>query len=271
MIMYLSLRPIRKFVPGLILAVLTVLCWASFNVAAVHGVRSGFTPLDLTLIRYGVSGAILATAAAIMLGTSSRRPDHGSLLPWGRSLLLAVLGGPIFGFVSVAGYLFAPLSHGMIFAPATVFAIGTLLAVRMNNEPLHPHHIIGGVIGLAGLVVLAGGELRTSGPLTLGGDALFVLAGAMWALFTALQRRWNIDPLRGLVAIGTFSGLLAPLIFAVGLSLGFGSFLLDAPLEEIVLQAVMQGIIGGIVSVGALIATVKLLGTASAAGRTRAG
>ena len=270
--------PVTRAV-GLALGALTVLCWASFNVAAVHGIESGLTPLDLTLLRFGTAGLVLGAALALLrlrasadatrhaTGVATDNASHPlpTLPNPRRALVLAVLGGPLFGVVSVGGYLYAPLSHGMVFAPAAVFAGGTALAVILNGERVRAGHWVGGGIAVLGLGILAGVDVATLGAQTLLGDALFVAAGLMWALFTALQRCWNIHPIGGVLAIGTASGLLAPLVFGVGLLFGFPSGLAGAGAGEIALQALMQGFVGGVVSIAALIAAARLLGTATAA------
>ena len=55
-------------------------------------------------------------------------------LPIHRLVVLAVLGGPLFGLIAVAGHQFAPLSYGLLFAPVAVFVSGTLLGMLALKE-----------------------------------------------------------------------------------------------------------------------------------------
>ena len=166
-----------------------------------------------------------------------------------------------------ADYRYAPLSHGMVLAPASVFVVGTLLGWLMNGERVRRLHVLGGLVALMGLAVLSGlgGDRSAGGPFaTWRGDVLFVLAGAMWALFTALMRRWSIDPLRGTLAVGTASGALAPLVFGTMMLMGATTGLDDVPTTTIVVQAICQGFLGGIVAVAALMGAARRMGTATA-------
>jgi drug/metabolite transporter (DMT)-like permease len=251
---------------GPALGALTVLCWASFNVAAVHGIRAGLAPVDLSLLRFGVAGLVLGPAM-LVLG----RGERGGAVAAGRwpaphrAVVLALLGGPLFGALAVAGYAHAPLSHGMVFAPASVFAVGTLLARAMNGERVRARHVQGGLVALGGLAVLAGLGPGDAALATWRGDVLFALAGAMWALFTALMRRWSVDPLRGTLMVGTASGVLAPPVFGVAVLAGAATGLGDAAPSVIVAQAFCQGLLGGILAVAALMGAARRLGTATAA------
>ncbi|MEO1723528.1 MAG: DMT family transporter [Pseudomonadota bacterium] len=247
---------------GATLGTLTVLCWASYNVAAVQGIKAGLQAVDLVLLRFGVAGLILAPALSLL-----RRRD-GTAAGWpsiGRAVVLALLGGPIFGMLAVGGYAFAPLSHGMLFAPAAVFVVGTALAVIVNGERLSGRKVRGGAVVVAGLVVLSGAVSGGIAPGVWRGDLLFIAAGTMWAGFTVLMRRWSIDPLRGTLRVGAVSGLFAPIVYGAAILWGTPSGLAITPFSETLFQAVMQGVVGGVLSIAALMGAARLLGAATAA------
>lgn len=253
--------PASPAVLGAALGALTVLCWASFNVAAIHGLEAGLQPVDLMLLRFGTAGLILAPALILL-----RRRD-GTWQNWpraGHAVVLALLGGPLFGALAVGGYAFAPLSHGMVFAPAAVFVAGVGLAVVLNGERIGRARLAGGIVVLAGLVVLSGAASDGMLPGAWRGHALFIIAGTMWAAFTVLMRRWQIEPMRGTLLVGALSGLVAPVVFAAAILSGAPSGLAASPAAEILLQAMMQGIVGGVLSVAALLGAVRLLGAATA-------
>ncbi|MEM7530117.1 MAG: DMT family transporter [Pseudomonadota bacterium] len=254
-------RPSPEIV-GAGLAALTVLCWATFNVAAIHGLRAGLQPIDLTLLRFGTAGLVLAPVLVWM----RRRDGGGRRWPsLHRTLCLAVLGGPLFGTLAVGGYAYAPLSHGMVVAPASVFLVGTVLAVTLNGEHVRTASLIGGGVVIAGLVVLAGPSTGDVAPGAWRGGVLFAAAGTLWAGFTVLMRRWCIDPIRGTLAVGTTAGLIAPAAFAVAALMGASTGLASASVPQIAIQALFQGLVGGVVSVFALMSAARLLGSAKAA------
>ncbi|MEL6210843.1 MAG: EamA family transporter [Pseudomonadota bacterium] len=145
--------PLPPAACGAALGVLTVLGWASYNVAAVHGIEAGLNAIDLTLLRFGTAGLILAPALLVLRW---RDPCRGRWPGTGRALVLALLGGPLFGALAVGGYAFAPLSHGMVLAPAAVFVAGLALTVALNGERVASRRIAGGFVVVAGLTVLSG-------------------------------------------------------------------------------------------------------------------
>ncbi|MEM9797155.1 MAG: DMT family transporter [Pseudomonadota bacterium] len=258
----LSKGVVRPAALGPVLGALTVLCWASFNVAAIHGLAVGLHPIDLTLLRFGAAGLVLAPALVWLWrqdGSAARWPSIR------QTLTLACLGGPLFGALAVGGYAHAPLSHGMVIAPAAVFAVGTIFAIVLNGEQVRPPQVFGGLVILAGLVTLSGLLSGDAQPGAWRGAVLFAAAGSMWAGFTALMRHWSVDPLRGTIAVGVTSGLVTPIVFIVVLWMGMPSGMSDTPMVEVAGQFVAQGLVGGVISVFALMSAARRLGAATAA------
>lgn len=239
---------------GIILAAATVLCWASFNVAAKYGIDHGIAPANLSFLRFGTAGLLLIPAMIFGLGRGQGWPSLQKIA------LLALFGGPLFGFVAVSGYLYAPLSHGLLFAPASVLLVGSLLGWLALREPLGRNFLVGSAVVIAGLTVLSGFDVASLGPQSLLGDGLFACAGAMWATFTVLMRHWRIDPIAGTVSIGSVSAILSIPVLLVFGDVGFSG--VDG--GQLVLQTIMQGLVGGILSVVLLLAAVRSLGAARA-------
>lgn len=239
---------------GIILAAATVLCWASFNVAAKYGIDHGIAPANLAFLRFGTAGLLLIPAMIFGVGRGRGWPSPPKIA------LLSLFGGPLFGFVAVSGYQFAPLSHGLLFAPASVLLVGTLLGWLALREPLGQTFLIGAAVVLVGLTVLSGFDVASLGPQSLLGDALFACAGTLWATFTVLMRHWRIDPIAGTVSIGSVSAILSiPVLLLLG-DVRFSG--IDG--SQLVIQTVMQGLIGGVLSVVLLLAAVRSLGAARA-------
>lgn len=107
---------------GTVFGAITLFSWAGFNVAAKAGIDAGMSPAALSFLRYLTPG-LLAIPLLIWLRHRAKH-DH---LPVLRLAVLACLGGPLFGLIAVAGYQFAPLSYGLLFAPVAVFVSGTVL------------------------------------------------------------------------------------------------------------------------------------------------
>ncbi len=70
------------------------------------GILAGFSPGDLILLRFGVSGLLLLPLVW--------RAGLWSLagIGWSRGMVLLALGGPGFALMQSGGYAFAPLAHG---------------------------------------------------------------------------------------------------------------------------------------------------------------
>lgn len=245
-----------SYVPGALLGALTILCWAGFNVAAKAGIDAGLSPAALSFLRY-LTPSLLAVPVWAWL---RRRADSRGL-PLGRLIVLALLGGPIFGLIAVAGYRFAPLSHGLLFAPVAVFVAGTVWGAVLLKEKITAPRILGALVMFGGLALLVGVETGGLGAQWPLGIALFVTAGIMWGSYTAMLRYWRIPTLEGTAAIASLGAVVA--LVAVG-PWAIDS-LQDAEPGMLVIQIVMQGIVGGVLSVVALIAALQWLSTQTAA------
>lgn len=241
---------------AVILGAVTIISWASFNVAAKAGVDAGMTPSALTFLRFATPGVIAAP-----LWVWARRRARAPRPPGSRLLRLALLGGPIFGLTAVSGYLYAPLSHGLLFAPVTVFVAAALLGALLLNERVAPRRLVGALIMVIGLAVLVGFDLSGLGQDWLIGVAFFVTAGALWGAYTVLLRRWRIPLVDGALGVASCAALIA--VIALGPSAI--AALSQAPPQAIAVQILMQGVVGGVISVVALIAALRHLSAQTAA------
>lgn len=253
----MSFQPPGRFalLGGWALGGLTVFCWSAFNVAAKHGMENGFRAMDLAALRFIVPGIFLIPAFLMLRGRL-----HNPLSA-GKILTLVILGGPAFGFIVVSGYRWAPLSHGLVFGPAAVFAMGSLLGYVLNGERPGRRHLIGGLVMITGLTVLSGFDLATLGLETIKGDLCFLTAGSLWGICTALMQRWKVDPITGVVTLGSVSALVAVPLYL----LASKGELPDIPVNALLLQVIMQGLVGGFLSSFFMILAVKRLGTSKTA------
>lgn len=112
--------------------------------------------------------------------------------------------------------------------------------------------------GLALLVRVSTGQMGAGFPL---GIALFLIAGVLWGSYTALLRYWQVPTLEGTAAVASFGAIIAAALI--------GPFawesLRDTPLPMLITQILVQGVVGGVISVVALIAGLQRLSTQTAA------
>lgn len=249
--------PPRQEIPlaGIGYATALVMCWATYNVAAKAAIDGAFRSQDISTLRFTIAGLVFIPLAA------TRYMSYWRQLGLWRVLALAFLSGPIFGLMGVGGFTFAPLSHGMLFAPSAAMIVGTLLSRFYGGAQLTLQRVIGMALMIIGLAILVGFELGDAGPQLLLGEAMFLIAGTMWGGFTFLLGRWNLDGTATTVVIGATSAVFAvPIYFAT-----WGGSLPDVTLHQVAFQAFMQGVLGGVVAVFAMVKATEKLGAAQTA------
>lgn len=228
------------------------LCWALGFVAARHGVTVGVSPLVLALHRYVWPGlALLPYVIA---------HDFRNLggIGWQRGFVLAAFGGLPLALLSYIGYLFVPLGHGGVIQPACAALGGMLLARFVLKEPLPPRRIAGALAMVLGLCIIGTEALRTIGAHGVGGDLLFVAAGAFFATFGMLVRLWRVPAMRAAAITSVLSLVGLPFLL-----LKFDN-LIAAGFYENLLQAVIQGALTGAGGTYLFTRAVVLLGASRA-------
>jgi drug/metabolite transporter (DMT)-like permease len=237
---------------GLAWGLLAAAIWTVYSVLARLGIKSGLSPLDLTLLRF-VPGAL------VMLPFVWRWGWHDLAgIGWPRGVVLAALSGPVFSLLMMTGFAYAPLTHGAVIAPAAQMLAGIGLSAWLARAPITRETIGGAGFVLAGLAFMGfDAVLHPGGGGVLLGDLLFAAAGASFGLFGALSRRWRVDALRvtGVAVVLSFA-MFAPLYAALANPQG----LLAAAPGFVALQAVAHGLGAGLVAVLAYSRAAVLLG-----------
>ncbi len=231
------------------------LFWALGFVATRHGLKVGFTPVDLLMHRFLWSGlAFLPFVVGAGLGNLCG-------IGWGRGLALMVLGGPVMSIISYAGFLFVPLGHGSLIQPSCATLGGLLLAAAFLGERVSPSRWFGAVVIVGGLAVIGGESIGHIGLGGVQGDLIFVLTGFMFAGFGTLLRHWRVSALSAAAVVNVLSLSMLPAYAAFGglahaAALGLG---------ENALQALGQGILAGPGAMYLFVFSIQLLGVARAA------
>jgi len=241
---------------GILLGLTAAAIWGSYLAMAKAGVSAGLSPSDIAVIRYGVAGLIMLP----WLIANGLMTCGG--VGWLRAIPLALLVGPLFILIGVGGYQFAPLAHGAVMQPAALTIASTLLAAVILSDRPTLARLLGIGVMLGGLVIIAGPGLMTIGSLTPIGDAMFVAAGAMWAVFSIMTKRWGVAPIPATAAVSVLSAA----VYVPGYLVFAGAErVLSAPIEMIAAQVLVQGVLSGVVAVIAFSRTVELIGPARAA------
>ena len=240
---------------GIICGTGAALFYAAGYAATRHGLDVGFSPADLTIHRYLWFGLVMLPSVL--------RTGMGDLygVGWGRGILLAVLGGPVFSIISFAGLLLVPLGHGGVIQPACATLGGLLLATFLLGEKFLVTRAIGALIIVCGLSVIGAEAVTTIGVHGIAGDLMFVLTGLMFATFGALLRLWHIAAIPATAVISVLSLFGTPVHWALG---GF-DHMIALGWRENLLQVVLQGVVAGPVATYLFVRTVALLGAGRAA------
>lgn len=248
-------RTLSPVVIGMAGGIGAALCWALAFTVAKHGLAIGMTPADLALHRFVWAGAAMLPFLARQ-GLS----DLGGV-GWGRGIVLMLLAGPLQALFAYYGFTLMPLGHGTVIQPATATVMGAVLSALILHEHLSVSRVAGIVIIVIGLSLFGAEALMTIGTHGVGGDFLFVAAGTLWALFSVALRRWSVNGMHATAVVAVLSFLIvAPLH---GLVFGYQS-MIGAGVMENLLQAVVQGFLGGAVPIYLYARSVSILG----AGRT---
>lgn len=248
-------RTFSPVVIGIMSGIAASFCWAMAFAFAKYGIAKGMAPADLALHRFVWTGAVMLPFLARQ-GLS----DLGGI-GWGRGIVLMLFAGPLQAFLAYYGFTIVPLGHGTVIQPATATVMGALLSAWILREHLSLTRIAGIVVIVFGLSLFGAEALATIGTHGAGGDLLFVAAGTLWASFSVALRRWSVSGMRAMTVVSVLSLLtIAPLH---GLVFGYQS-MIAAGLAENLIQAFVQGLIGGAVPIYLYAHSVSILGASRA-------
>ena len=246
----------RAVLIGTLCGIAAALGWAAGFVAAKHGVGIGFSPADLALHRFVWTGLLLLPTVA-----RSGIVELGGI-GWGRSLVQFVLSGPPQALLAYTGFMLVPLGHGTVIQPACAALFGLILASLVLGEVLTLRRAFGATAIVIGLIVFGAEALTTIGTHGLGGDLLFAAAGIFWAIFGTLLRLWRVPGLGAAAVVGALSVLLFAPVHA--LLVGYDT-MAQLGLAENLLQAVVQGLLAGVLPIYLFARSVILIGAGRAA------
>ncbi len=228
--------------------IFAVLIWSGWIIATRDSVTRNLLPIDIAILRYGVPALFLAP---IWL--------KKGLFPKGESpLLLAIMtlgwGGPFVylisnGLLHVPAYLFGPLVPGLL--PMVVTAFGVfVLRERVSGMRWSGLGFIA-----AAIVFVVAPSLMTGDINIMAGAPWLVTASCGWAAFTIAYRYTTLSGVEAAAYVCLYS--LPLLAFGAYVD---GSQIMSLPLDELLWQGFIQGILSGIGSVIGYAYAVRALG-----------
>ncbi len=227
----------REVLLGWAAALATVTIWAVWMIATRHAVTHDLPPAAVGLLRFAVPALVLAPVIW-------RR----GLFPKGLSPLagIGLLGsGAPFFLVVAYGMQSAPAAEIGPLLPGTMPLFVALIGWAVFGETVARLRLAGFALILIGVVCIGGlGLLHPEGGAWRG--HLLLLGGAcLWGVYTHAYRRSGLSALHAAALVGTWSALLlAPFGAATVLDLLRGG--LAGP---VVLQALLQGLMSGVIGI----------------------
>lgn len=226
---------------GYFAAVIAVLIWASYPVATRAAVTGAFAPHELVTLRFGVGALIFMPYVMLQWSRISRSA-------WLQGLPLTMFHGAGMAALAIVGMQLAPANHAAALGPGVSPAWVALLGFLVFGQRPSRRAVVGAALCLAGVLLLAfssGSERSLS---VLAGDALFLAASALAALYVLQLRRWGIDAIQGAAIVSLYSALV---VVPYYLWSGPAALVRVAP-TELVWQVLWQGVLIGCIAVVAL-------------------
>ena len=234
---------------GYAAAVITTLIWAAYPVATRAGVTGSFAPQDLALLRFGVGALLLLPWVALHFRAISRDA-------WLRGVPLTVFQGVGMAALVIGGLQFAPASHAAALGPGVAPAWVALLGFLMFSRRPSVRMIVGSALCAIGVVALAAWSASAAQPNVLMGDAMFLAASALGALYVLQLRKWGIGAFQGAAIVTIYSALI---VVPWHVWSGSGALWQVAPVE-LLWQVLWQGVLIGCIALIALNHAVAKLG-----------
>lgn len=238
---------------GVAAALMAAFLGSAWQLLTRHGVTTTLGPVEIALLRYGIPAVVLLP----VLRRVGLRPAGLS----GRRLVALVAGGGLpFGLLVLGGAQLAPAAHIGVFMAGTMPVFTALACLVLLGERIPATRSIGFMLILAGAawLGLAGAAVV---PGAWRGDLLFLLAAMAWAGYTLAFRGSGLTAWEGSAVVNAWSfiGLLLLLPWMGA------PRLLTAPWNDVVLQALGQGVLAGLLGQVVYMAAVSQLGSSRAA------
>ena len=234
---------------GYAAAVVVVLIFASYPVATRAGVTGSFAPQDLMLLRFGV-GALLFLPYLALQFRAIRRDA------WLRGVPLTLFQGAGMGALVIFGLQFAPANHAAALGPGVVPAWVALLGFLVFSRRPSARMIVGAALCAIGVATLAASSASAAQLAVLTGDAMFLAASALGALYVLQMRNWGISALQSAAIVTIYSALI---VVPWHLWSGSGALWRTTPFE-LLWQVLWQGILIGCIALVALNHAIARLG-----------
>jgi len=234
---------------GYMAAAVAVLIWASYPVATRAAVTGSFAPQDLVTLRFGVGALLFAPYLLLHFRTIGRRA-------WLQGVPLTLFHGAGMAALAICGMQLAPANHAAALGPGVNAAWVALLGFAVFAQRPSRRAVAGAALCVVGVLVLAFWSVSERTLSTLAGDAMFLAASALAALYVLQLRRKRIDAVPAAAIVSLYSAFV---VVPYYLWSAPGTLARIAPVE-LLWQVLWQGVLIGCVAVIALNHAIARLG-----------
>jgi len=228
------------------------LLWGIQPVVSRYGVLRSLNAYDLAAIRFFVSGLILAPVL-FRLGLRG--------ITWFGASMIAVGAGLGYVLFFNLGLTFSTASNGGVIAPGANVVISTVGLYFLAHVVPDRKRLAGIVLILLGLGVVGVERIERLDAHALIGDLLFVGAGGAYALFAIFSQRHRISALHAAAIVSVFSLVVYAPFY---LFYGDPGDIVRAPLREVVIQVIVQGIMVAILATWFYASAINIMGAGRA-------
>jgi drug/metabolite transporter (DMT)-like permease len=251
--------PARQgYLSGAVCGLAAAIIWASWSAVTRLAVTTNLYPWDIVALRFGVAGLLLAPVLV-------RRGLALDRLGWPGLAGIIVGNGAPYALVAAAGLHLAPAYDGGALNPGCMPLFVALITATVLREKFSKARKLGLVLIFAGALMMIGWHTATGGTTwnnsRASGDALFLLASFLTAVFTVLTRQAKLDPIHAAALLSTGSMVIwLPIYLATS-----PTHLAQIPVVDLAIQAVFQGIVVTILSLVLYVRAVAILGASGGA------
>ena len=218
---------------GIICGLISALIWGAFPVITRLGIEhTTLDKYDITAIRYGVSGLIL-------LPFLLRQGLMG--VKW-KAIILMVIGiGSPYMLVVAQGLTYAPVENFAVITPGSMIVFSVIASTIIFKSRLASSELAGVIIILAGIMLIGFDGLQAKNLMIY---CIFIFGGLLWSIYTVVTKIYSVKPFHATAIVSVFSMVIyLPFYFYFN-----GLRILAAPLHDVFIQAVYQGILVSIIA-----------------------
>lgn len=233
---------------GVLYGLIAALIWGAWPVFSQIGLNQSLNAYDLAALRFGISGIILAPVVL----------RHGlGKIRLGGALLMTCGAGVPYVLVVVTGLGFAPAAHAGMVGPSIMLTLTALGGWVLFKDAMTQSRLLGFAVILLGVVLIGWQSFVNHGQAgAWRGDLLYALGGSLWAGYTLTARKLGLNPLLATAQVSVLSMVLyLPWYMLSGVS-----NMTAAPLQEVAVHGVFQGVFTAIIALLFYTKSVQILG-----------